>query len=96
MPNNPSIQDTLGTIYMLLGTLDKADDALALAMSLVQGPEESAAVVLHLAQLRILQNKKDEAENFLRRAEELLKTDQRLSDQYTPLLNELKGKLEAK
>lgn len=96
MPNNPSIQDTLGTIYMLLGTLDKAEDALELALSLVQAPEESSAVLLHLAQLRILQNKNDDAKNLLRRAEELLKTDQRLSDQYTPLLNELKGKLEAK
>ncbi len=93
MPNNPSIQDTLGTIYMMLGDLEKADQALSRALSLVQGPEDGVAVLLHLAQLRILQNRKDDAGTLIRRAEELMKSDPRLQQQYAPLLTEVKGKL---
>jgi tetratricopeptide (TPR) repeat protein len=93
--NNPSILDTLGTVYMRMNTLDKGEETFGRGLSVAGSADEAVPLLLHLAELRLLQGKKGDAEALIRRGEELMNTDPELKKAFEGLLKELKGKLQS-
>lgn len=75
-PGNIGILDTLGTLQMRSGALDKADATLGRALSLATNIAEKAPVYLHLAELRFRQGNQAEG----RRYADLLEEAFRLPD----------------
>ena len=96
MPDNPSIQDTLGTVYIRLGQTEKADRSLSRALSLAGSADEAVAPLLHMAELRLAKGAKEEAGTYLRRAEELIRNQPALAGIYAELLKDLKAKRDVK
>jgi cytochrome c-type biogenesis protein CcmH/NrfG len=94
MPNNAAVLDTLGTVYMALKDMAKAENALMRAAA-AAGDQERPAVLLHVGQLRLAQKNKSDAQKYVRLLEDMMSKDKRVRDEYTPQVAELKKKVEA-
>jgi tetratricopeptide (TPR) repeat protein len=90
-PNNASALDTLGVVYLRLKQLDKAEDALRRSLVASRGSDESAAIMIHLAEVRFERGAKDEACTLLRRARTFLAENP--DEQYEAKAKELEAKI---
>lgn len=94
MPNAAAVLDTLGTVYMALKDIPRADNMLLRAAA-AAGDVERPAILLHVAQLRIVQKNKADAQKYVRLLEDLMSKDKKTREEYTQQVADLKKKVEA-
>ncbi len=84
---NSGVLDTLGWLYLEAGNLNSADEKLTRALQLARKDEERIPALVHLAQLRLKQGKKDEARTHANDAKALVEKNPVFGDAYKPDLD---------
>lgn len=92
-PNSGDSWDTLGYIYLKLGQLKEADEALDRAAGVVRSPNTTIAVLLHSSELRVLQNQMEKARELLTAVETMLNQNPELKPVFQSELDDVKSSL---
>ncbi len=92
-PNSGDAWDSLGFIHLKLGELKEADVALDRAAGVVRSPSTTIAVLLHSAELRLLQNQMDKAKELAAAVETMLTQNPELKTVFQGELDDVKSKL---
>ncbi len=87
-PSSPTLLDLMGTAYMMINELDNAERFFLQAEALDPG---QAAILIHLGQLALYQEKREKAFEYFRQAARSAQ-DERLRDMANRLLRENGGK----
>ncbi|MGD9693684.1 MAG: tetratricopeptide repeat protein [Phycisphaerales bacterium] len=90
---NSGVLDTLGWLHMEAGNLPQADEKLTRALQLARTDEQRIPALVHLAQLRLEQGKKDEARTYANEAKSLVEKNPVFGDAYKPDLDQVMREL---
>lgn len=78
-PKSPEVLDTLGLLYLLTDNLPEAQKVLEHAIAISASPSTQVTILLHLCELEIKQNKRDEAKSTFGKARTLFQQVQGLT-----------------
>lgn len=83
-PGNAGVLDTLGWIYLESGKLPQAEEKLTRSLELAKSDEQRIPALVHLAQLRVRQGKKDDARALVEEARGLVEKSPVFGAPYKP------------
>ncbi|VAX42332.1 hypothetical protein MNBD_PLANCTO03-2314, partial [hydrothermal vent metagenome] len=89
-PNNPSVLDTLGTVYLVLKQPDKAIHPLKAAVQATQGTQNDAQYMVRLAQAYFEAGDRQNTQDLLVQIQALLDQGRKLDDGYTTILQNVR------
>jgi tetratricopeptide (TPR) repeat protein len=95
LQGNSSVLDTLGTVYLALKKYDKAEQALLKAQAYVSNVNERAAIYVHLAQLRVEQKNKGDANKYLGYVQDLIRRNEAVKGAFDEEFKALKSRADA-
>ncbi|MBC7772176.1 MAG: hypothetical protein H7210_06765, partial [Pyrinomonadaceae bacterium] len=95
LQSNSSVLDTLGTVYLAMKKYDKAEQALLKSQAYVTNASERAAIYTHLAQLRVEQKNKGDANKYLGYVQDLIRRNEAVKSQFETEFKALKSRVDA-
>ena len=93
-PNNPEVHDTLGAIYLALGTPEEALAPLEAAVRATRGTPADAKYMTRLAQARLAAGDRQGAQDLATQIQALLDRGRKLDDQYAAIFSEVREALD--
>jgi len=81
-PNNSNVLDTLGTVQLALGQLDKAEQTLERGREVAMTPQQQLPLVLHLTEVALAKGNRAKADTLIVQVDRILGRDPRIRVQF--------------
>lgn len=94
-PSNPNFLDTLGTVLIALGNLDRAEETLLKARDVASTTRTQLPVFLHLVEVYLGKGNKAKVDEFNGQARRAIGRDSRLESEFDEEIKRVDRKLKA-
>ncbi len=92
-PANPNFLDTLGTVYLALGNLNKAEETLLAGRDVANTSRTQLPIFLHLVEVHIARGNRAKADEFFAQARRAIGRDSRLEGEFEEEIRRVDRKL---